>query len=420
MSRVFSWAFAKQFGASPANVRIVAMAKPSKATKKAVKKPSIKKTLAKIPAKKTVVSKSPVKKPTKKSTPSWEKFSLVSSTLVIGLVGLIYSFGGAKASVIDHEPNTRHTKSNILGGLHDLRIQIRDFSDKEALNQLSVVDDASIQKSLTLIQLDLEVGNTTTAQIEFKQLQANLKDWQKQLDIKIAGKQAEAAKAAEAAKHAPTPVTYGITAPILMYHYTPGDFEKQLQNLVAKGYTSIDLDQLSAALHARATLPSKPVIITFDDGFANQMQAFELLKKYHMKATFYIIAGGEASQWCIGANRHSGLGCGDAYLSWNQIRELDRSGLVTIAAHTVDHLNLPAQSEAIQRFQIFDSKAQLEAEVGHPVQHFAYPYGSYNALSASLVRQAGFATAVSTIPGTVHTFNSIYTLHRVRDTNKLP
>ena len=51
-----------------------------------------------------------------------------------------------------------------------------------------------------------------------------------------------------------------------------------------------------------------------------------------MKATFYIINGGPISNWCIGANRHDGLQCGDAYLNWDQIRQLDRSDSLQLLA----------------------------------------------------------------------------------------
>jgi peptidoglycan/xylan/chitin deacetylase (PgdA/CDA1 family) len=138
-----------------------------------------------------------------------------------------------------------------------------------------------------------------------------------------------------------------------------------------------------------------------------------------MKATFYIIDGGQESKWCIGASRRP-QNCGDAYLTWDQVRELDRSGLITIGSHTVDHISLAAASEADQRFQIFEGKSELEAQLGHVVKHFAYPYGTFTATTISLVEQAGFATAVSTQPGETQTLNTIYSLHRVREIRALP
>jgi peptidoglycan/xylan/chitin deacetylase (PgdA/CDA1 family) len=182
------------------------------------------------------------------------------------------------------------------------------------------------------------------------------------------------------------------------------------------------MHQAADALYGSGTLPAKPVVITFDDGYTDQLKAFEALRQHNMKATFYIITGGEASKWCIGAARRydQGYGCGDAYLTWDQVRILDTSGIIEIGSHTVDHLNLAAQSYAVQRFQIFQGKAELEAQLGHAVSSFAYPYGGYNSTSISLVREAGFTSAVTTLPGTFQSKDRIFTLYRVRLATALP
>jgi peptidoglycan/xylan/chitin deacetylase (PgdA/CDA1 family) len=141
-----------------------------------------------------------------------------------------------------------------------------------------------------------------------------------------------------------------------------------------------------------------------------------------MKATYYIITGGEASKWCIGVDRHwdQGYGCGDNYLNWGQIAQLEASGLIEIGAHTVDHLNLAQQSAAVQLAQMVNSKLTLEAHVGHPIRHFAYPYGSYNATTVSMAHNAGFSSAVSTLPGTVQTTTKLFTLYRITNVKSLP
>lgn len=213
---------------------------------------------------------------------------------------------------------------------------------------------------------------------------------------------------------------HAIQVPILMYHKTPADFEQQLVALRDKGYTTITLDELAGAFYTGYPLPAKPVIITYDDGFADQMIAFDLLRKYSMKATYYIINGGERSQYCIGSNRHDGAPCGDAYLSWEQVRQLDRSGIITIAAHTVDHANLAAVSAEERQFEMTQSKAEIEAQIGHRVHHLAYPYGAFNDDVIATARAAGFVTAVSTLPGIEQTINDLYALKRVRDAYSLP
>jgi peptidoglycan/xylan/chitin deacetylase (PgdA/CDA1 family) len=312
---------------------------------------------------------------------------------------------------------------------HDLLAAMQDSQTKAGV---TAVPDSSIAPLESTVNQDLLVGSITRARHDLGILAAKELVWQKQVADAVDAKKKQlseqaAAVAVTGASKAPvTPVEPYWQVPILIYHNTPADFDNQLRTLLAKGYHDIDLSQLRAAIVDGAKLPSKPIAITYDDGYADQMIAFSLLKKYDMKATFYIIDGGDASNWCIGSGRKYGLssqplsGCGDQYLSWDQVRELDQSGLVTIGSHTVDHLNLPSVSAATQEFEIVQGKVQLEAQLGHSVRDFAYPYGGFNATSISIVEAAGFLSAVSTIPGTVQTRSTLFSLRRVRTVYDLP
>jgi peptidoglycan/xylan/chitin deacetylase (PgdA/CDA1 family) len=294
---------------------------------------------------------------------------------------------------------------------------IQHLKDDESRSSVQVVPDQELQNHLTLIQLEVSGGRLARAQQQIRVLQAALRDWHNQLDQRVSENTLSVATTA-------TPGQQYV--PILLYHYTPPDFEQQLLYLRERGYTAIDLDQAAAAIVTGATLPIKPVVITYDDGFADQIHAFDILKKYQMKATFYIINGSAESQWCLGAGRRYGDplqptgGCGDAYLSWDQVLMLDHSGLITIADHTFDHFNLASLSDDQQRREIIGSKRDLEQHLGHPVRHFAYPYGAYNETSIALMKEAGFVTAVTTLPGTYQDAENIYTLRRVRDAYSLP
>jgi peptidoglycan/xylan/chitin deacetylase (PgdA/CDA1 family) len=151
-----------------------------------------------------------------------------------------------------------------------------------------------------------------------------------------------------------------------------------------------------------------------------------LLERYHQKATFFIIDGGPESNWCIGAGRQYHLasqppnGCGDAYLTWDQVRTIDQSGLVTIGAHTINHRNLPDLNESQQWYEIEQGKQILEDQLGHRVADFAYPYGGFNSTSLTLVQRAGFRSAVTTLPGMYQAQGGQYTLHRDRSAYNLP
>ncbi len=346
------------------------------------------------------------------------KRKLLSRLLYIAV--MVICFGGTWAQLSQASPQpipadeaTALSRADVAHDLNQLTPRLRVFEDREAHAGIRIVDDAMVQQELSDVTLNASLGNIKASREALLRLNQDLANWTKELDTALGSQIITPSLLGAISTSGP------LNVPIVLYHYTPGDFEAQLQHLEKHGYTTIDLDQLAAALGHTAQLPAKPIILTFDDGFANQMQAFELLKKHSMKATFYIIDGGEASHYCIGANR-SNATCGDNYLNWDQIRQLDASGLITIASHTVDHSNLPSLSPEQQRFEIFTGKAQLEAQLGHPVRHFAYPYGSFNAATAALVREAGFVTAVSTIPGTSQSLSNIYGLYRVRQVFLLP
>lgn len=338
------------------------------------------------------------------------------AVLAAGVLGLWFQ---VNAQVRDEafNPGLDYSYSIAAGSisrdLDQLSPRISKLEDAQTTSGITVVDNATVQSYITAIRIDVAAQHLPQARQELNQLAIQVTGWQKQLDGRITARTMEQKVAASKVS--------AITAPIIIYHDTPSDFEKQLQYLVAHGYTSIDLDQLAAALTGQGTLPAKPVLLTFDDGLASQMTAFDILKKYNFKATFYIIDGGPGSGYHIGANRHlPDPQGGNNYLTWDQIRQIDANPLMTIASHTVDHLNLAVQSPEIQRFEIFDGKRQLEDQLGHPVRHFAYPYGSYTATTIALVKEAGFVTATSTLPGTVHTPDTLFTLHRARVVYKLP
>ncbi len=208
--------------------------------------------------------------------------------------------------------------------------------------------------------------------------------------------------------------------PILMYHHTPANFESQLQALIQKGYTTVTMSQVSASLRGHASLPSKPVVITFDDGYADQLKAFDMLKAHNMRATFYLILGRNQSGFCLGILQDHHAGCADTYLNWDQVKMLDRSGLIEIGAHTIDHVALAGESEESQWHEINDVKVALQTTLGHPITTFAYPYGSFNNTTLQLVQKAGYSSAVSTTPGIDQSLGTIYKLERIRDANLLP
>ncbi len=89
----------------------------------------------------------------------------------------------------------------------------------------------------------------------------------------------------------------------------------------------------------------------------------------------------------------------------SELDELGAADVVTIGAHTVDHLRLRGQAPEEQARGVSASKAALEDHLGRAVEHFAYPYGGHDAFddtSVTAVRDAGFTTACTTVPGSAH------------------
>jgi peptidoglycan/xylan/chitin deacetylase (PgdA/CDA1 family) len=181
---------------------------------------------------------------------------------------------------------------------------------------------------------------------------------------------------------------------------TPDDFAAQIQYLAKAGYTSLTMTELEEVRARRAPLPPKPIVLTFDDGYRDfYTNAWPVLRQYGFKATTFIITGVVGQQ---------------QYMTWDMIAELDGSGQIEVASHTVSHKDLPGLSDATARGEIFNSKQALEERLGHPVTSFCYPAGHYSSRDAALVRQAGYTIAVTTQGGWSQAGQDAVLLPRVR------
>ena len=345
--------------------------------------------------------------------PLWQKIPFVSLHAVLAglfVVGIIMAIGLLTEKPPAPEGVIKDPKATAR--LHQLSIKASEFEAEQLTVGASIIDSKKLDQELASIQSEIDSGRHRKAVEAMDSLEEELEEAKKELDEVRHNKLA--AKIADPANQ-----NTAFEIPILMYHHPPDDFEQQMQSIIDKGYTAIALDELSKAFAGEA-LPQKPLIITFDDGFADQMKVVPFLTANSLKATFYIITGGDKSDYCIGANRDNEKSCGDEYLTWNQIKQLDSNSLFTIGAHTVDHLNLASKSDEDQAFQIIEGKKIIEAQLGHKIYHFCYPYGSFNEDSIEEVKKAGFLTATTTIPGTIQNASSIYTLRRIRTTYDLP
>jgi peptidoglycan/xylan/chitin deacetylase (PgdA/CDA1 family) len=178
----------------------------------------------------------------------------------------------------------------------------------------------------------------------------------------------------------------------------PANFADELRALRAGGYHTIHQSQLFDALYAGASLPPKPIIISVDDGYVDDVRTIlPDLKRYHMVATFFVITG----------RMHE-----PGFLNPDQIRELDRAGM-DVGDHTAHHLDLPALTPSELQAETAGSRRVLDAVVGHPVYYFAYPFGAYDGNVVDAVRAAGFTMAYTTAAGITESTAAPLTMPRV-------
>jgi peptidoglycan/xylan/chitin deacetylase (PgdA/CDA1 family) len=178
----------------------------------------------------------------------------------------------------------------------------------------------------------------------------------------------------------------------------PARFTSDIAYLASHHYHSITARTLVSYLRYGGKLPSKPVVLTFDDGYADMYSyVYPVLRTYHMRATFFVIAG------LVGTPR---------YLTWPQVISLDRHGM-DIEAHTMTHPDLTIVPRAQVWGEVDRSRMVLQSRLHHSVVLFAYPYGSYNALVLQDVQKAGYWAAFTTHQGWWQQASRLLTLPRV-------
>jgi len=223
----------------------------------------------------------------------------------------------------------------------------------------------------------------------------------------------------------PTPVYTGycLRVPVLLYHHlAPWDiakqkgqtsldvdsniFDQQMGYLKVRGYTFYFAQDLVSALLSKTSLPGKPIVISIDDGYDDvYAYAYPILKKYGIKATLFIPTGllGVSS----GAN---------SYFTWDQLKEMVGSGLLTAENHTWSHFPMGTKGAQKDQYEITTAQQQIQQYTGKQSVVFAYPYGN-NATSRIVqaeLQSDGFIGAFSTIGGSIQCDSFIMSLHRTR------
>lgn len=257
----------------------------------------------------------------------------------------------------------------------------------------------------------------------------------------------------------------------------PQDFDNQIRYLT-KTFEVLPLDKLVEYICQKKTLPAKAVVLTLDDGYKdNYIHAYPILKKYNVPATIFLTTGhigtGNLFWWDkIGYIIHNttlkvlqldefgtyplgpigsrlraisrieskaknlletekgalieklvsvsavdipeNLGK-ELTLSWDEVREMNQNG-IAFGAHGVSHAVLTKLPPQQARYEIIQSKRDIEDKLGRPVSAFCYPngnFGDFNAKLARFVKDSGFACAVTSVPRMVSPKANLYELGRI-------
>lgn len=250
------------------------------------------------------------------------------------------------------------------------------------------------------------------------------------------------------------PSAYTAEIPVLMYHSiaandvedgeagTPplraSQFEAQIKALADNGYQSVSAEDMIAYVEHGSALPSKPVCITFDDGYRNNYElAYPILKKYGMQATVFAIGVS------IGRNRYKDTDFPiTPHYGAGEMREMSDSGIIVTQSHTYDMhqwapyesgenlreniLRLAAESEReyidCLTVDFLRSKEVIEDITGKEVNALAFPGGLSDTLSQAVLSALGVKVTFGVAPG-VNTLvkglpQSLYALHRFSVTGK--
>lgn len=213
------------------------------------------------------------------------------------------------------------------------------------------------------------------------------------------------------------PPSHQLRLPILMFHHiqklppdhphrmeyrlsiSPQKLDEILSLAHERGYTSITFADLLAYQEGRAKLPPRPVMFTFDDGYADNFHdAKPRLEKYGFRGVFAVATG------TIGGRVH---------MTWEEVRQLARDGH-EVVSHSHSHRNLKELgSEDLER-ELRMSKSILENELEAPVDALVYPYGAFNNEVVRIAKGLGYKLARSTRLSTRVDLSARYDLPTLR------
>ena len=215
-----------------------------------------------------------------------------------------------------------------------------------------------------------------------------------------------------------------VSVPILMYHQvTPSPapqfrkyavtteaFDRQLEWLAAQGFVSVSMEAFYRHRSGSDSLPPRPVILTFDDGYQDCLDhAAPILKSRGFTATFYVLGrlAGQTTRWLV-EERNLEI----PLLHWDGVRELLAAGH-ECGSHGMSHPHLTQIDTAACRDELRSSRHVLEDELGREIRHLAYPFGDYDERVRAIAADSGYHTACSVRLGWSPPDDDLLALHRI-------
>jgi peptidoglycan/xylan/chitin deacetylase (PgdA/CDA1 family) len=217
-------------------------------------------------------------------------------------------------------------------------------------------------------------------------------------------------------------------APILMYHriasdgptalaryrVSPARFAEQMEMLARAGCIPITPQAWRAAQAANRPLPGRPVMITFDDGYADlEENAWPILQRHGFVATTFVVTDfvGGCADW------DRGLGEPAPLMGWESLRRLQSDGLV-IGSHGAAHRRMAEIPTQTIYQEALRSRCAIETHLGVAPTAFCYPHGSYDTVAATALAECGYTLAFSCSSGFSTLTEDPFALSRLEITDR--
>lgn len=210
-----------------------------------------------------------------------------------------------------------------------------------------------------------------------------------------------------------------VKLPVLMYHQvldlpsklgkyvvSPAELEADMKLLADRGYETVTVNDLIDYCDGKRNLPKKPVMLTFDDGYeTDYVNVFPLLKKYNMRAVFSVVGSYAEKYSEPNINKHINY----AHLSWDEMREMSKSGLCEFQNHSYDMHSLKGRRGALKKRgendehylktmedDIKHSQTLFYDNLGMAPKCFTYPFGSEDDKLREIIKTHGFSASLGT------------------------